>query len=411
MAAAPPAEPERGWPVSARIAARAAILLVALAGAIGVVRMGAATRLVRERPIAAATIAPGDARTAIAAALAAGGATRRVLAPDVVRRVGAALDRDVTDPTAIELRALEATRLGDHATEARLFALSNAISRRSLPTRLWLIQRSVERGDVAGALADFDIALRTSSDAPAVLFPTLARATADPALAAAIATMLDRPSDWRLAFLHYAIEQGDNPRGATTLLLHMRDRTTIAANQIDQALVRRLIADADFAAARQVQDIFHPAPANAGLVRDADFADARPIFPFGWNLVQQGELGAVRGHAAGKPALLYQALSGAAGQIATQLVTLPPGAWRLATRTATDQTDQSAPPFWTLTCAGDDGAQVALLDQPVRGGGIAAADFLVPQDCPAQWLVFSVRSSDATDGLSGAIGWVTIARR
>ena len=380
--------------------ARAAIVLGGLILAGAAVSMGAAVRLGRTDPALAARVAPYDARAATAAAQAAveGGAS--VQAPRVRALVRRALFRDVTMPSAIELRALDANLAGDGRREAQLFELSDAISRRSLPTRLWLIQRSVDRGDVAGALEDFDIALRTSSNAPKVLFPVLSRAASDPTLAVPIARVLDRPEDWRVMFLNYAITQAHAGEGVSEVVLRMRDRKAITDNGIDAALVGELVAEQDFPAARRVHDAFHGS-ARRTLVSDETFSDPKPDFPFGWRLADGGDFGAER-TAAG---LAYRSLPERAGQVAGQLLTLPPGDYRLSAKTAT-AADATALPYWTLTCANPSG-QIARLDQPASG--TAAVDFTVPVACAGEWLALTLRPSEAAN--QGSVATVSVAPR
>ena len=394
---------------ASRILRRVALLTTALLAAWLVLRAGADGWLSGEAPVTAARLAPGKARAAMAASRALAGPTVDLGRPTVRQLVARSLDRDVTNPMAIEFMALQADQAGDHGRAARLFHLSDTISRRSLPTRLWLIQASVDRGDVAGALQDFDRALRTSTDAPKVLFPVLARASEEPALAPAIARLLDRPSDWRLVFLHDAVTDYGGASGVAAIALRMQDRRWLVANHVDETVVGQLIAEDRFSAARVVQDAFHPAGRSDDLVRDVHFADRRAHFPFGWQIEEQGEIGARRDRMNGRPILTYQSQSDGSGQIATQLLILPAGRYRLTTQTAIPAADDTAPPFWTITCAGQGGPQIALLDQPRSGN--AAIEFAMPQGCAAQWLGLNLRGSDRPDGQSGAVAAVWVNPR
>ena len=389
--------------------ARGATVLAVLALAAGVTVKGVATHLARTEARAAAALAPYDARAAIAAAEVGSAAGARVATPEVRRLTRLALMRDLTLPTAIEFRALQAEADHDPAREARLFELSSAISRRSLPTRLWLIQRSVDGGDVAGALENFDIALRTSTSAPDVLFPVLANAASDPGLDGPIARILDRSEDWRLAFLHHAITEAHAGPAVAAVVLRMRDRRLILGDHVDQSLVGELVSERQFVLARMVHDAFSPA-AGAAFVADPQFADARMQHPFGWDLIQTGTSGASRTRIGGQPALEYQTSPGGGGQAATQLLTLAPGVWRLTVTTAAPANDPVSQPFWTLTCAGEGGAQLGLVDQPGAPGASASTDFTVPDGCTGQWLALTVRASDEPN-LTGSIRSVQISRR
>jgi hypothetical protein len=392
------------------ITLRLAIVLASLVLIAAVLRVGVARWESRTDPIRAAEIAPHDARMATLAAKAAIDAGSRLNAPAVRSPTTAALARDLTIPSAIEIRALQAAAAGDQEREARLFELSNAISRRSLPTRLWRIQRFVDRGDVAGALDEFDIALRTSSAAPDILFPVLAGATTDPALTAPIAALLDRPQEWGVMFLNYAITDAGVAPAISEVVLAMRDRRAITDNQIDQILISELVSEREFEQARRVNDAFHPRSRGRNLVQNSDFSDPASVFPFGWGLIQKGDRGAQRSIVHGRPALTYQSSPGGTGQVASQLLTLEPGGYRLVTKTAVGDSDSVSRPFWTLTCADRGGAQIVLLDQPARSGASAATEFTVPPACTGQWLALNLRQSDSRHR-SGAIASVAVVRR
>jgi hypothetical protein len=382
------------------------LVAAALAGLVAV--KGLAVHAAASDPHAAAMLAPYDARAAAAAAQAEVKAGGNVADPAVRRLVGQALGRDATLTPAIEMRALEAEAEREPARAARLFELSSAISRRSLPTRLWLIQRSVDGGDVAGALDNFDIALRTSTAAPEVLFPVLAGASADPGLAQPIARMLDRPSDWREAFLHYAITEAHAGPGVMAVLLDMRDRRLILGKKIDEALVGELLTEKAFGLAREARDGFGPR-AGPGMVADPRFAEGAQRYPFGWLMIQTGTSGAQRAQVGGQAALEYQASPGGGGPAATQLLTLEPGPYRLTAITAEPASDRVSQPFWTITC-GDAGGQLAILDQPGAAEASASADFSVPAGCTGQWLLLTLRSSDEPS-LTGSIRSVEVTRR
>jgi len=391
-----------------RGAARIAIASIGIVLALAVASNSLAVWLKQTAPVTAAQLAPGNADIVAAAARSRVIAPADIEAPAVRASIETALARDVTLLGAIELRASQFDASGDNARAARLFALSDAISRRSLPTRLWLIQRSVDRGEVAGALENFDIALRTSEVAPDILFPVLAGATSDPALAVPIAGLLDRPSDWRIMFLNHAIDRGGNPADIGHIVLRMRDRRALADNQVDQKLIAALVTHSQFGLARRVHDAFHPTDGRRTPVADSDFSRPEESFPFGWGLRHDGEAWAARDLIEGKPALLYGSTASGDGPVATQLLLLPPGRFRISVESAGATTDPASPPFWSLTCGERNGPQIALLDQPVQTGGLASIDFAVPAGCAAQWLALNLRPSERAGGQSGAVGRVSV---
>lgn len=387
----------RRRPAAARLAmiagallAGAAILPNSLAIALG------------DHPSVAARVAPSNA-TVSADFAAALQNPQSGLARNLVRK---SLGRDATNITAIELRALDLAQSGRRTEAARLFALSDRLSRRSLPTRLWLIQQSVDRGDAQAALANFDIALRTSTDAPAILFPVLARAAADPAIAASLARTLDRPSDWRLVFLGWALANGSNLHAIADVVIRMRDRAFLAVNEIDQRLIEQLVIGGDFGQALRLHRRFD-SPA-AGMIADGHFGDPGARYPFGWGLVTDGTVRAERSLSGNRSMLSYRGGMVGGGQLAAQLLFLSPGRYRLATTTA--EPANGDPPYWQLSCANPDGALLAKLDQPAVAGGKASTGFAVSAGCSAQWLTLQLRPGMNSVPPSGAIASVSVIR-
>jgi hypothetical protein len=387
---------------------RGAIVAGALAAAAGIVQAGTAQWLVRSDPVAAARVAPYDARIAMAAARKLVEDGRGATDPSIRALTQATLARDLTQNAAIEFRAVDVEAARNPARAAQLFDLSDAISRRSLPTRLWLIQRSVDRGDVGHALRDFDVALRTTAAAAPTLFPVLAGATSDPGLVASIARMLDRPSDWRLMFLNYAVANGDGD-GAAAVLLHMRDRGLVTRNGVDRALIARLVDERRFALAGRVRATFSSGKEQPRLVVDGGFADATGSYPFGWSFTERGDIGAERSIADGHAALGWRSEPGRGGQVAAQLLLLPPGNYRLASMAASATPNDA--PYWSLTCGEQGGATLARLDVPSASSAAAAVDVAVPVGCDGQWLTLTLRPGGTSGERAGAIASVAITRR
>jgi hypothetical protein len=387
-----------------RTAARAAIALGALAAGALILPGSLASALSDGHPAFAAWIAPWNARAAASAAAALGADPRT---PESRALVSKALARDLTVLPALELRALDLAASGKRADAARLFGLSDRLSRRSLPTRLWLIQSSVDRGDVAGALGNFDIALRTSTGAPPILFPVLAKAAGDPSLTAPLARLLDQPSDWRLMFFEWALANDANLHSIANVAARMRDRRLITHNQVDQRMIEQLVTAGDFGQALRLRLRFDPKP--LAIVADPRFSDPSAQYPFGWGLVSDGSMGAERTLDGTGSALTYRATSSRSGQVAAQLLVLRPGHYAFATRAAAAASGEA--PYWSLTCGQAGGEQLATLDQPLAPGPAAATEFTVPGGCTAQWLTLRLRPSGEATPQSGSIAWVSVTRR
>ena len=381
--------------------ARAAIVAGALSVAAVVLPSSLASWADVDHPQFAARIAPWNATAAADAAASLGSNPRDPRVRGLVRR---ALDRDLTQVPAIELRALDFAISGNQARARRLFRLSDRLSRRSLPTRLWLIQDAVDRGDVAGALNDFDIALRTSTDAQPILFPVLARASADPRVTASIARTLDRPSEWRLLFFEWAFANDADLRPIANVVAQMRDSRFVIANGVPQRLIESLVTAGEFGTARILNRRFGH---EASGVADPHFSDPSMRYPFGWGFVSNGSIGADRAVSNGKGVLSYRADAANSGQVAAQLLSLSAGRYALSTRTAANAT--GAVPYWFVACA-DGTNEIARLDQPMTANGHAEAMFTVPPGCTDEWLALMLRPAPDSSTQSGAIASISVSR-
>jgi hypothetical protein len=372
--------------------------------AAAVVQWSAAQSLREKRPALAAQVAPWNGRIALDAALDRienGAAPTDPAVQALARR---ALRRDATLPAAIELAALARESRGDRADAAALYRLSDRIGRRSLATRLWLVQDAVERGDVTATLAQMDIALRTSSAAPEIVFPALARGIEDPQLVAPVAVLVDRPSEWSEAFLDHAVAAAE-PEAAAALLLAVRNERAVTDRELDRLLIVRLVEAGRFALARRIDARFAARKLASVPLADGDFADPASRYPFGWGLTDRSGIGARRETRNGRPALAYHAAAAQGGQVAAQLLTLGEGNHLLQTRAASSDGSRMRP-IWVLSCAGQS-RTIATLPVPVGENADAAVPFAVPGDCPAQWLVLSLRPALAPQ--SGSIAGVSIS--
>lgn len=384
-----------------KLIARGSIIAGALLVAVVILPSSLATWADVDSPQIAARIAPWNAAASADSAAALGAHPQSAFARSLVTR---ALDRDLTQVPAIEMRALDLAVSGNESEARQLFHWSDQLSRRSLATRLWLIQDAVDHGDVAGALRDFDIALRTTIDAQPILFPVLAKASADPRLTTALARTFDKASDWRLMFFEWTLANNVDPLPIAKVVSRMRDRQFVVANNIDQRLVQRLASAGEFDAAKSLnRDFGHQ---SVG-VADPNFGDAGARYPFGWELVSNGSISAQRALSGSSTILSYSAETANSGQVAAQLLVLTPGRYVLMTKTASNGTGAS--PYWSASCAVT-GTEIARLDQPLAANAIAKTTFAVPSGCGAQWLTLRIRPAPDSNTQAGSIASISVFR-
>ena len=390
--------------MASRIVVRSLLCL----GAVGLAAAVAANGVVRVsdqlQPALALKVAPSDSRSLAQSAMnrlttAEGSADYAAARAQATRSLQGSLVS--ADAIFVLLSANDFERRREAA--ARLAAVSDRISRRHLPTRLWLIETAVQAGSVARALENFDIALRTSTGASDILFPVLDGAMTDPALVEPIGALLNRQPAWASRFIYHVATTGQATVPMAGLLTRSGKVPAYAGTDLRTLLIARLIDQRHVAEAKPLAML--PAAASAQPVVDPRFTDARGYPPFTWALTDTVEMSAQRvgGGAAG---LLVQADATANGTAAHQLLSLTPGRYRLTS--ARDGSGFSAlqSPTWSIAC--NDAAQAPLVALPLTDTGTAAASFAVPAGCRYQWLSLALPSVDAIERREFTVGEVRI---
>lgn len=297
-----------------------------------------------------------------------------------------ALRRDATVASAAGTLGLIADADGQQAKARRLIAYSDAVSRRDLATRLWLIEEAVNRGDVEGALKHYDVALRTANTATPLLFPVLLAAIEDPQLSGPIAVLLARQPEWAGSFLDQVTTRGD-PAAAAGLFRALAARRAAPRPELVTALLQRLVEAERIGQAWSVYAALNPARARARL-RDARF-DAPAASPtvFDWQLADGVAVSASPTMTDAGPGLYVTGSINDNGAAAQQMVTLPPGRWRLRWRVSGEVVAPEAV-RWEWRCAQD---REAVASAPLAAGSLAVN---VPPGCAGQWLTLAVDSRE-----------------
>jgi hypothetical protein len=284
-----------------------------------------------------------------------------------------------------------------------LFAYSQILSRRDLTTQIWAIEDAVGRGDIAGALRHYDVALRTNRTAPDLLYPVLADAIGDAAIRAELVRTLAAKPAWGASFVDYVAVGGSDPQ-ATASLFRSLGRTGVPVSARGRtALIGKLMARGEYEDAWAFYASVHPG-ADRRRSRDPRFTgDAQNPSPFDWftvndagisTTIQRGEQGGI---------VDFSAPSSIGGPLLRQMQLLPAGRYVLSGRSAGINQPEASRPYWMLACL--DGRELGRIILPNSGEGQArfAGQFIVPAACPAQYLSLVARPSDEVSGVSGQI--------
>lgn len=353
-------------------------------------RVGMAAYLVETEAARAFSWAPGDARVLAARAgkelLSGAQPAAHALAAEAIRR-------DATVVPAARTLGLLAGLRGDEAGAARLMRYAEGLSRRDLPTQLWLSQEAVEREDVRGALRHYGIALKTWGASQSIIFPVLVAATGDDRLVEPIADLVAHADTWSNNFLILAMREGPSAENLVALSEALARRQASLTDNQRAVLLNHLIKEEKFTLARSVYNAAQPrgAASRMGVV-DGRFEQVPRFPPFDWSLADQPDLHAdrVRAENGDGNMLSFAGENGMGGVVAKQLLTLSPGRYRFSVKAGNiSSASPLARPRWQMRCAATGGTVFFDLLFPVADnrGQRFTADLHIPDGgCTAQWL-------------------------
>ena len=364
--------------------------------------------VVKADPHVATTLAPWDGVIAASAAEAAISAQPTSDEQSEPAKLAThALQRDPTAVEALTVLGSQAQLRGENELAQRLFAQSLALSRRELRAQLWAIEEAVSRGDIKGALGHYDIALRTSTRAPDLLFPTLASAIEEPRVRSALLNLLNGKPVWSEQFVNY-ISRGRIKPMASVALLTDRNASELPIDDSDRAsLVDALASSGNLEDAWEYYSSFRSKSRQRS--RDADFI-ARIERPsvFDWNARSSAGISAVIQPTSDGMVFEFSASPSVGGTVLEQRQFLQSGNYTFKATMENINVSRDGAPYWTLRC--QDGKE--LWQIPVTSDAEGRVDisrkFTVPSGCLSQNLAFVVRPSDDIAGVFGRVVRATI---
>ena len=383
-------------------------LLVVAAGSILlawlVVRTSAVDALIRRNPMAAAIVAPDNSRVKIALAMVEfrlnGGRVTEA------GREGAfsALARSPLAEDPFMLAGIDALARGDEEKGEALLAETRRRDPRSRTARLILLDRYLRTSRTSEAGVEIAVLNRLIAQAAEVLVPELARMISDPRTGGALIGLLRDDPDMRDAVLGKLASGGADP----DLILRVA-RSTGAGGRSgpapawQPAMLSKMVEKGDVERAHLLWRGFSGAnEADPATPYDGNFRGLPGPAPFNWQLLSSPAGVAERTQAQSLDVEYYGRERAA---LASQLLMLKPGRYRLSFRAEGDATGEGSRLAWLVSCAGGAGAQ--LLEAPLQRVGstpkVIAAAFTVPAGCPAQWLRLTGIPDEFPTGQSATI--------
>lgn len=312
-----------------------------------------------------------------------------------------ALERDPTAAKALVTLGSIAALHGSNARAKAAFGHANLLSYRELRPRLWAIEDAASRGDIDGALGQFDIALRNSKTVQETLFPILAAAAGQSQVRPRIIALLQRGQDWRDDYLYFLTSRAPVPQVTVPFLAETEKAGIPLSPSAKATLVDRLVEIKQYELAWQTYRSMHGSVAR-DAIRNGSFSDSpQDMTVFDWVVGGSGDLHAFLADRGNPAAFEFSAGPSASGVILQQFQMLEPGTYRLKGRAIVNGNGQSGAPYWTFRCLnGFETQRLEIGAQPSVDGRFSGV-LTIPVGCSPQNLALMLprtRSTERTEG-------------
>jgi len=311
----------------------------------------------------------------------------------------------------LSLLALTAERRGEDGRAAALMRLAERRSLRQPVVEAWLFDRAVAAGDIAGALGRADVLLRTSApDLRERVRTTLIGVASDAKAAPLLVRQLAGDPPWRAQFLAAFFADPASLQAAPVLIAAMaatdRPLTDSERNAYLTALVARGLFDTAYGA---WVDSF--AGGDVPYLYNGGFEAPASGSPFDWTLadarIAEVAITASPPPATGNALRVEFADRRVAASLASELLVLPPGDYRLSAKAKAERLVNDRGLWWRVSCADGDRAVLAETDRIV--GTLdwrpLEARFTIPESCHAEWLRLELAARVAVEEQVSGTAW------
>jgi hypothetical protein len=368
------------------------VVVAALLLAVQVVRNAAVAQFAELLPTRAAKAWPGHPQAQLTIGLteiAIASRQHQRAAPATFSRITDAARKMPLAPEPFLVRGVHAQIAGDRALAGDAFRAAELRDGRAIAPRYFLADLYFRAGDARSGLREIAVLSRIVPNGVSSLAPYVAAYSKNPRNWPALRALFR--SDPALADASLSALSTDPANADLVLRLgNVRSRATW-----QDRLVASLVTAGQYGKARSIwAQVAGTGPVSG--IFDPAFADSKAPPPFNWVLTSSTVGLAERRN--GLHVIFYGQED---GPLATQLLLLAPGAYRLAMPVTGDK-GHARSLAWSLTCANSTTpiGRIALDEAAARGWA-----FTVPAGCAAQKLELSGVSSDMPQQVD-----VTIAR-
>ena len=363
--------------------------VLALLLAVQVVRTAAVRALAELAPESAARAWPSHPDVALSLGLtriATAAREGRPVSPEIFAAIYRASVRAPLASEPFLVRGVQAQLAGNTTLAERAFLQARWRDGRSLPARYFLAEHYLRQRDAAKGLREVAALARLVPDGVTKLAPYIARYAGDPANQQQLRALFR--SEPALEDSALSVLAAD-PKSAELVLSLSNPARRSSTSAWLPGLLSSLTLDRQYGKARQIWARLSGVQLRPEeLIFDPQFTRAAEPPPFNWSLTSSAAGLAERQRGGGLHVIYYGQEE---GTLASQLLVLPAGAYRMATKGGA--AGQAASLSWVLVCAVTNEPIASIsLDKAIRDGW----RFAVPARCPAQRLELAGRPSETS---------------
>lgn len=385
------------------IVRRLLVGLIALLVAVQVVRNAVVQTLANRRPADAARVWKGHPDVELTAgltAIATAARERKAVSAGAFEQILDAARKEPLAPDPFLVRGVQAQLSDNGRLAEQAYLAAKWRNGRSLPARYFLAGLYFRRGDSKRGLTEIAALARLAPDGVQSLAPYMASYAQNRSNWPQLKALFR--SEPRLEQETLVVLAADSRNTDAVLALADRDRSGPSAPWL-APLLQSLVKAGQYSRARHVwASVSAVGLDRQALVFDANFAQSDAPPPFNWALTSSTVGLAERKRGAGLHVIFYGQEDGA---LASQLLILGPGQYRLTTTSAGTPTNADALQ-WRLTCLD---TNAALASIPLSAALAAPWSFAVPANCPAQHLELFGSSADSPKQSEATIRSISLA--
>jgi len=369
-----------------RLPAVVVALLVCLFLAWWIVRSATVSAFSRSYPKVAAKVAPDDPRVMSGQIQEELRTRMGVVSPRGKMKARQAILRAPLMEEPFDLGGIDKLVQHDHKGAEPFIRHALARNGRSRLARLLMLEIELRGKRARAAAEDMAILSRLMPDVQKVFVPELARLALDDETRPSLREVLQRDPDTHKALLQYLGQKQVKP----SIILEIAGSNPPAVTDADVAdwrktLLTSMISKGNLDGAHLIWARLSKLPnAAAPTVYDGNFEGLPGLAPFNWTF-SSTDIGAAEPDKKGGLQVEYYGRT--AGELATQLLMLKPGLYRMSFHADGSIDNAQHRLIWRIQC---NRSNATILELPLTGityaGRNVAAAFTVPSNCNGQWL-------------------------